>query len=238
MRLLSAAPQGKPTARVLPEGYAMRVALALCSVIAFHTSATASSHDGVWATFGVGLGAPPRVAGAAGDRLSAGKCEDHACRLSSRLMLGGGVRRLGIELHIVGAPLEDRGDTMVRERTAVLVGPHVRFIVVRVIGLDLSVRVGASGGVISGNAIEVQSQGCDGPCGSTKYDPPSGSLVSLSAGLTVHWRLRLGGGYLAATADFDASAFRASFPNGAVTGALYSRTFGLAFGNTFDLASR
>lgn len=209
------------------------------------STASASPYDVGWTTFAFGLGASPELSGALADRVEREPCETQ-CPLSSRLAIGAGLGRWGIDLQLASDPVVDTQamDYRDRARHALRFGPIVRFTAVRKLGFDLSVRAGIQYGVLGGEtsktserdpACPIQREGMCPPIVSS-YDPESYGLWAMPLGATLRLGLRGGErGYFAAFADLDYTLVHVAFPGDGRIGGMRTLTFGFVFGTMFDL---
>lgn len=215
-------------------------------VLVAASPAVASPYDVGWGTFTFGLGGAPQISGGLDERLVRDGCDQGSCPLSSRLVLGGGLGRWGIELHVASNPVTDRAATDYRDRDrhALRVGPLARYTVFRRYGFDLSVRAGLQLGVLGGTeskqtmadpACPLEREGMCAPIVTT-YDPDGYSLLALPFGATLKLGVRASDrGYFAVFADLDYTLARIGFPDDPRTGVLRTITYGVSFGSMFDL---
>jgi hypothetical protein len=216
-----------------------------CVLVLVAGHAHAGPEDAGWSTLNIGLGTASPPHGGFADRMATPPCRDEGCPLGMRFVLGGGLGRWGVELHLVTSPLEDTQamDPRDRHRSAVRLGPVVRHALARKFGFDLSVRGGLHYGWVLGETSThfepdphcplAREQTC--PPVAITHRPDTYSLWALGLGATVQYRLRVEHGFFGAYADLDVTTARIGFPDGARTGVLSSRTFGIVMGRMFDL---
>lgn len=218
--------------------------LALLLITCVTRVASASPYEVGWVTVGIGLGASPELSGALADRIEREPC-DATCPLSTRMALGGGVGRWGVEIQVATSPVTDTEamDARDRQRQAFRAGLVGRFTVVRTYGFDLSLRAGIQQGLLGGTSSTTSApdptcrvdQVCE-PI-ETTYTAQSHPLWAFPLGATLRFGLREPGGlgYFAVYADFDSSIVRIGFPDGARTGVMQTMTYGFLFGTMFDV---
>lgn len=197
------------------------------------TSAADAERKWGWGGFAIGMGGPVAIHGDLKERMGERDC----CMMTGRIVFGGGWGRWGGELQLVAAPMTDTfsTDDRDRQRSALLWGPMVRYAVLQKWGLSLAVRGGVQHGTVSGDGVEMQDVGCDGPCKTTTtYEPPKYGMWSATIGATAQARKRVERGYFGVWADVDYTVARVSYPDRGVTGAMTSRTYGFTFGSWFD----
>lgn len=217
-------------------------ALVLAITAPAHASPSSSPYDVVWASLQLGLGRASKLTGDLGDRSERAPCSGGSCSLSPRFAIGGGFGRWAVELHVAATPFTDTGAEMstTRSRTALLVGPHVRFSVLRRWGFDVSVRSGLELGGIDGDPPTMEFPKDCNPeiprtCQVQTTDAPTRDVVGLSGGVSIAWRVRFDRGFFGVQADFDVTGVHVAYANGDVYGSLETTTFGFTFGSMVDL---
>lgn len=216
--------------------------LVIAIIVGLAAPVSASPYDVAWGSVQLGLGRASKLGGDLGDRSERAPCGS-SCSLSPRFAVGGGYGRWGVEFHVAATPFTDLPPDVLnatrRDRHALIVGPNVRFSVLRRWGLDVSVRGGLAFGGIDGDPpTMVFPTSCNAEvphsCEAKTKEADDHDVLGLSTGLSIAWRVRFDHGFFGLQADFDVTGVQVAYAEGDVYGTLATSTFGFMFGSMID----